>query len=68
MIKFEWTSTLAPKSLQMYMISVYGVRETVSVVKYNVLHTKGGGGGVGGDSPVRVIHTAIENEIWSIWI
>ena len=46
----------------MYMISVYGVRETVSVVKYNVLHTKGGGG-VGGDSPVRVIHTAIENDI-----
>ena len=48
-IKFEWTSTLAPKSLQMYMISVQGVGETVSVVKYNVLHTKGGGGGGEGD-------------------
>ena len=49
------------------MISVQGVGETVSVVKYNVLHTKGGGGGGWeGDSPVRVIHTAIENETWSI--
>ena len=26
----------------------------------------GGGGGWKGDSPLRVIHTAIENEIWSI--
>ena len=37
-IKFELTSTLAPKSLQMYMISVQGVGETVSVVKWD---TKG---------------------------
>ena len=42
-IKFELTSTLAPKSLQ--MISAQGVGETVYVVKYNVLDTKGGGGG-----------------------
>ena len=51
-IKFELTSNLAPKSLQMYMISVQGVGGTVSVVKYKVLDTKGGGGGGGrGDSP-----------------
>ena len=39
-IKFELTSTLAPKSLKIYMISVQGVGETVSVVKYNALDTK----------------------------
>ena len=35
----------------MYTISVQGVGKTVSVVKYNVLDTKGGGGGWEGDSP-----------------
>ena len=49
----------------MYTISVQGVGETVSVVKYNVLGTKGWGWE--GDSPVRVIPSVgIENEIWSI--
>ena len=46
------------------MISVQGVGETPPVVKYNVLDTRGGGGG---DSPVHVIPSVgIENEIWSI--
>ena len=51
-IKFELTSTLAPKSLQMHMISVNeGVGETVSVVKWD---TKGRpvGGGLGSHSSV----------------
>ena len=50
----------------MYTISVQGVGKTVSVVKYNVLDTKGGGG-VGGGLSVRVIPSVgVENEIWSI--
>ena len=53
-IKFKLTSTLAPKCLQMYMISVQGVGETISVVKYNVLDTKGRRVWEG-DSPARVI-------------
>ena len=44
------------------MISVQRVGETVSVVKYNVLDTKGRVWE--GDSPVRVIRSVgIENEI-----
>ena len=43
-IKLKLTSTLAPKSLQMYMISVQGVaRGTISVITYNVYWTPRGG-------------------------
>ena len=60
-IKFKLTSTLAPKSLQMYMISVQEVGETISVV--NVLDTKGRRVWEG-DSPARVIPCeGIENKI-----
>ena len=51
-IKFELTSTLAPKNLQMYMISLHcykGWGETVSVVKWD---TKGRVWE--GDSPAEV--------------
>ena len=47
----------------MYMISVQGVGKTVSVVKYNVLDTKGRRVWEG-DSPARVIPSeGRENEI-----
>ena len=49
-IKFKLASTLGPKSLQMYMISVQGVGEPFL---FNVLDTKGRVWE--GDSPVRVI-------------
>ena len=52
----------------MYMISVQGVGETVYVVKYNVLDTKGVGGGGGGTLPyvLSIVHIGIENDISSI--
>ena len=52
------------------MISVQGVGETVYVVKYNVLDTKGVGGGGGGSVTLpyvlSIVSIGIENEISSI--
>ena len=50
---FSFPENIQRVGVQMYMISVQGVGETVYVVKYNVLDTKGRVWE--GDSPVRVI-------------